>query len=371
MVTPQSVEQRVSRESEAIRTRLRSIAPGTLLHDGVEQILSARTGALITLGDASGLADICDGGFVINMPLTAQRLSELAKMDGAIILSDDASVIRLANVHLVPDSGLPTEETGMRHRTAERVSRQTDALVISISQRRNVVSLYFKGHKITLEDIEVVLAKADAALQALHRSRSKLDEMLEQLTFLELEDLVTLVDLAEIIARFEEVRRMSEEVSRFGLQLGTEGRLIRMQLAELTSGLEMNYSLVVRDYSLDSSRENAQKVLKALARKGRESLQEPTGILEALGFAGAMDSAEEIVRPRGLRILSQIRSLPGFVIDGVVDTLGPLQAILSASAEDLDRVDGVGVRRAKTISDGLARMRSRVGSVAASSWCGR
>jgi len=360
-----------SPEPDAIRAQLKSIAPGTPLHEGVEQILSARTGALITVGDASGLSGICDGGFVINMPFTPQRLSELAKMDGAIILSDDASMIRLANVHLVPDSGLPTEETGMRHRTAERVSRQTDALVISISQRRNIVSLYFRGRKIILKDIEVVLAKADAALQALHRSRTKLDEMLEQFTLLELEDLVTLADLTEIIAKFEEVRRMSGEVSLFGLQLGTDGRLIRMQLAELTANLETNYSLVIRDYASDPGRESARRALEALAEKTRESLQRPSGILDALGLLGVIDSAEEGIRPKGLRMLSQIRSLPGFVIDGVIATFGTLHEILGASAEDLDKVDGIGTRRAKAIIDGLARVRSRAGASTVSSWCER
>ncbi|MEN6430345.1 MAG: DNA integrity scanning diadenylate cyclase DisA, partial [Coriobacteriales bacterium] len=173
------------RTDDMLLAALAAVAPGTLLREGLEHIVSARTGALIVIGDESGVEAITNGGFAVNVPYTPQLLFELAKMDGAIILDSHAERILRANVHLVPEASLPTSETGMRHRTAERVSRQTDALVISISQRRDVVSLYRRGEKITLEDIDVVLAKANQALQTLERYRTRLEEVAAHLTMLE------------------------------------------------------------------------------------------------------------------------------------------------------------------------------------------
>jgi len=219
---------------EAIGAQLKKVAPGARLREGLDMIISARTGALIVIGDPARVDPLCSGGFLIDVPFTAQRLFELAKMDGAIILDAECERILKANVHLVPDSALPTAETGMRHRTAERVSRQTDALVVAVSQRRNMLNLYLVGRRITLDEIDVLLAKANQALQTLQNYRERLTEMLERLTLLEFEDLVTLGDVAEVVGRFEMVRRVGKEVARYTLQLGTEGRLVRMQLDELT-----------------------------------------------------------------------------------------------------------------------------------------
>ena len=236
-----------------MREELRKVAPGTRLREGLDMILAARTGALVVIGDTAGVGELCNGGFLIDTPFTPQRLFELAKMDGAITLDDTAERIIRANAHLVPDSTLPTVETGMRHRTAERVSRQTEALVISVSQRREVVNLYLRGRRLTLEDTEVLLAKASQALQTLQNYRTRLGELLDRLTHLEFDDLVTLGDVAETVARFEMVRRVSDEVVRYIGQLGTDGRLVRMQSDELTAGLDEQYLLLVRDYAADSS----------------------------------------------------------------------------------------------------------------------
>lgn len=347
-------------EYEAFRSELEKVAPGTPLREGLEYILSARTGALIVIGDGEPVQDLCNGGFKIDTAFTPQRIFELAKMDGAIVLDSDVGRIRRANVHLVPDSDLPTTETGMRHRTAERVSRQTGALVISISQRRDVVSLYLGGQRIILDDIEVVLAKANQALQTLQRYRSRLDEVLERLTVLEFDDTVTLADVTEAISRFEMVRRVSSEVSRYITQLGSEGRLVRMQAEELTANVDEDYLLVIRDYAADPGPRKASSIRTALGKMSPDQLVEPGPVAQALSLPTDVQSAEDHIRPRGFRVLRRIPLLPASVIGRLVERFGSIADLMRATVAELDEVDGVGARRAHAISDGLVRMRGRL-----------
>jgi len=346
------------RIDELLRLELRKVAPGTRLREALESIIAGRTGALIVIGDVTNVGAISNGGFAIDIPFTPQRLFELAKMDGAIILDGDCERILKANVHLVPDPGLPTSETGMRHRTAERVSRQTRGLVISISQRREMVTLYLAGQRVTLDDIEVALAKASQALQTLERYRSRLDEVLSRLTALEFYDLVTIADVTEAIGRFELVGRVSREVSRYIVQLGTEGRLIRMQAEELTASVDDDYVLLLRDYAADPGLRKIAAVRAKLAEVTTDRLFEPDSILPVLGISTAMLGPEDHVRARGYRVLARIPMLPSTVVHRIVDRFGSLPAILQASAADLDDVDGVGTRRARSIINGLARVRS-------------
>jgi diadenylate cyclase len=278
-------------------------------------------------------------------------------MDGAIILDQYAARIMRANAHLVPDPSLPTNETGMRHRTAERVSRQTKALVISVSQRRQIVSLYLRGRRMTLEDTEVMLAKAGQALQTLQNYRTRLGEVLDRLTHLEFDDLVTLGDVAEAIGRFEMVRRVSHEVARYIGQLGTEGRLVRMQADELTTGIDEQYTLLVRDYAEDVGSRNATALRVRLGDLPLERLLEPDAVAHELGLT-AGDRAEQHLRPRGFRVLAQIPTLPTTVVTRIVERFGSLPSIVRATAAELDDVDGVGTRRAKAIANALARIRA-------------
>lgn len=345
-------------EEARMRLELEKVAPGTALREGLDYIIAARTGALIVIGDRDSVEPLCNGGFAIDMDFSAQRLYELAKMDGAIIIDRDCNRILLANVHLVPNASLPTVETGMRHRTAERVSRQTSALVISISQRREVVSLYLNGKRVMLEEIDVLLAKASQALQTLLRYRDRLDQMLNRLTELEFEDLVTLGDVTDVIGRFELVQRTSREVARYITELGTEGRLVRMQAEELTATVDEEYLLVLRDYGQDSGRRKGGSVRTELSKLETEQLLEPTTIAQVLGMPGPEPhSADDHLRPRGMRVLRRIPMLPSSVITRIVERYGTLQGVLAATAEDLDEVDGIGERRAIAIADGLARIK--------------
>lgn len=336
---------------------LSAVAPGTELRAGIEHIRSARTGALIVIGDDRGVDDLCNGGFIINVPFTPQRLFELAKMDGAIILDDGAAHILKANVHLVPDALLPTAETGMRHRTAERVSRQTEALVISVSQRRDVVGLYRGGWKIILEDTEVVLAKANQALMTLQRYRTRLDEVAARLTMLEFEGVGTLGDVATVIQRIEMVRRVARDVGRYIVELGSDGRLVSMQAEELTASVEEDYLMLIRDYARDATLRKAAAIRSRVSAMSPEHMLDGTLVAHALGYPATAEAVEQHVAPAGYRLLRHIPMLPGTVITRVIERFGTLTALLEASEEELDEVDGVGHRRARAIAEGLRRMR--------------
>jgi diadenylate cyclase len=345
------------RTRELLRDELRKVAPGTRLREGLDMILAGGTGALIVIGDEQSVTDLCNGGFAIDTPFTPQRLFELSKMDGAIILDHNAERILRANVHLVPDATLPTSETGMRHRTAERVSRQTNALVISVSQRREVVSLYLRGRRLTLENTEVVLAKANQALSTMQNYRVRLDQILDRLTHLEFDDLVTLGDVAEAIGRFEMLQRVAREVQRYIGQLGTEGRLVQMQADELSANIDDQYQLVIRDFAVDGSLRFASAVIQRVRDLPLERLLEPDAVAHELGLT-ASDRAEAHLRSRGYRVLAQIPALPSTVVGRIIERFESLPTLVRATVEDLDEVDGVGTRRAKSIVSALARIRA-------------
>jgi diadenylate cyclase len=345
---------------ELLRSEMKKVAPGMRLREALDAIIAGGSGALIVIGDEANVAGLCNGGFSIDIPFTPQRLFELAKMDGAIILDADCERILKANVHLVPDPSLPTSESGMRHRTAERVSRQTRALVVSISQRREIVSLYLAGHRLTLDHVEVALAKANQALQTLERYRTRLDEVLERLTALEFYDLVTVADVTEAIGRFELVQRVAREVARYIVQLGTEGRLIRMQAEELTASVDETYVLLLRDYATDAGLRKVQAIRSRLAEVPADRLFELESVGPVLSASSAMVGPEDHVRARGYRVLARIPMLPTSITHRIIEHFGSLPQILAASAAELDEVDGVGARRARSIINGLSRVRSHV-----------
>lgn len=333
------------------------IAPGTQLREGLDYIIAARTGALIVMGDETNVARICNGGFDLRTPFTPQRLFELAKMDGAIVLDESCRTILRANVHLVPDWRLPSAETGMRHQSAERVSRQTTALVISVSARRDMVSLYRGGEKYTLEPLEVLLAKANQGLQTLQRYRTRLDEVSGRLTNLEFTDLVTLDDVVAVVQRAEMMTRVSRDVSRSIVILGTEGRLVRLQADELMAGIEDDYVMLLRDYATDRAPKRVAAVRQSLASAPPDRVRDDLAIVGVLGHSGPASLLESHVRPRGYRVLHRIPKLPASVMNRLVDRFGTLQELMLASVAQLDDVEGVGERRARAVIEGLRRLK--------------
>ena len=235
------------------------VAPGTALREGIDGILNARTGALIVIGDPEELSFLNSGGIKLDIEYTPGMLYQLAKMDGAIILGANATKIAVANMQLMPDPTILSLETGTRHRTAERVAKQTAALVIAVSQRRDVVTLYVEESKYVLEDITVVLAKANQALATLEKYRARLDQVSTRLTALEFEAGATLHDVLAVLQRSELVTRMAVEIERRIVELGTEGRLIEMQLEETMVGSAAEKSALVRDYLAEDSDEASRR----------------------------------------------------------------------------------------------------------------
>src|SRR5919109_818707 len=227
-MTPRSGEELAeleARQEPRLVKVLEMVAPGTAVREGIDNIVHARTGGLIVIGDPDELAFLFSGGIKLDIDYTPAILYQLAKMDGAIALNGNVTKIAWANVQLMPDPTILSSETGTRHRTAERVSKQTDALVIAISQRRDVVSLYVGGIKYILEDISSVLSKANQGLATLEKYRARLDQVSSHLTQLEFAGDTVLYDVLSALQRAELVIRMAAEVERYIIELGSEGRL--------------------------------------------------------------------------------------------------------------------------------------------------
>ena len=333
---------------------LATLAPGMPLREGIERIISAGRGALVVIGWDDEVESIVSGGFVINTNATAQRIAELAKMDGALILDNDAERILRANVHLVPDPTVHTSETGTRHRSAERTSRQTRRPVISVSESMSIVTLYLGDRKRVLEDVSSLLFRANQALATLERYRSRLDEVSAILSAREVEDSVTLRDVTVTLQRAEMVRRIAREVEDYVAELGTEGRLIELQLEELMASVDDERSLIVQDYLADRRRKLSTP-LRELNGLGTEELLDLDRIAAALAY-DEEDALDVGVTPRGFRLLSKIPRLPDPVIAKLVQRFHNLQRVMDASLEDLDEVEGVGETRARSIQDGLRRL---------------
>ena len=332
------------------------VSPGTALRDGMDNVVLARTGGLIVIGDEDELAPLLSGGIKLDIEYSPAILYQLAKMDGAITLSHNATKIIWANVQLTPDPTILSRETGTRHRTAERVSKQTDALVVSVSERREVVSLFAGGAKYVLQEIPAILAKANQALATLDKYRARFDQVSMRLTALEFEGAVTLHDALTVLQRAEMVTRMAVEIERYIVELGAEGRLIEAQLEEMLVGVSADRAALVNDYLVDSSEENFTTVVESLPRLPHPDLLDFGRLAELMGYDRKLNTLDFPVTPRGYRILGKIPRLPEPVVENVVRDFGRFDEMLSATAGELEGVDGVGEVRAKEIREGLRRL---------------
>ncbi len=339
----------------AQRAVLARVAPGTPLRDGLERILRGRTGALIVLGHDRVIEELCDGGFRVDIEFSPTRLRELCKMDGAVILTDDAGRILRANVQLMPDPTIPTVESGTRHRTAERTGLQTGAPVIAVSHSMSIISLYYGGRRHEVADPATVLGRANQALATLQRYKSRLDEVAQALSALEIEDFATLRDAMTVLQRLMMVRRIADELTSNVVELGTDGRLLGLQLDELLSGTEGMRELLIRDYLPEDAPELAD-VENELDNLHEETVFELGAIGRALGLPTQGDALDAPVSPRGFRLLATIPRLPPAVLDRLIAHFGNLQGLLAATAADLQAVDGVGEARARVVREGLSRL---------------
>ncbi len=338
---------------------LAAVAPGTPLREGLERIVRGRTGGLIVLGHDERVDALTTGGFPLDIEFTATGLRELAKMDGAVVIDPAQGRIVRAAAQLVPDPTIQTSETGTRHRTADRVSRQTGFPVVSVSKSMNSIALFLHGRRHVVEDPSAVISRANQALATLERYTKRLDEVSRTLSALEVEDMVTLRDVCTTLQRLEMVRHIASEIGTYLLELGTEGRLVALQLAELVSGVDVDREMVVRDYLPTRAGRRARTVsgcLEALDLIGPSDLLDPTSLARALGHPASTEALEAPVSPRGHRMLSRVPRIPDAVRERLIEHHGGLQPLLEADVDHLQQVEGVGEHRARYISEALSRL---------------
>jgi diadenylate cyclase len=347
----------VAATDDLLLSTLAAVAPGTALRDGLERILRGNTGALIVLGHDKAVDQLATGGFNLDVEFSAQRLRELSKMDGAVVVTADLSRITRASVQLVPDPAIPTEETGTRHRTAERVAKQTGFPVVSVSASMRIVALYVGDRRHVLDDSAQILSRANQALATLERYKLRLDEVAGTLSALEIEDLVTVRDAMAVSQRLEMVRRIAGEIEGYGVELGIDGRLLSLQLDELMAGVEADRELVVRDYLVEGRRgRTVADSLSDLDALSATDLLDLSLIATAVGYPATPEALEAAVSPRGYRLLAKVPRLPRLVVDRLVEHFGGLQKLLAAGIDDLQAVDGVGETRARSVREGLSRL---------------
>jgi diadenylate cyclase len=349
-------EEDPRRRNPELLAAIAKVAPGTGLREAVDDVIRSHEGALIVVGNPSELSFLYSGGISLDAPFRPQLLYELAKMDGAIIVDEAIKRLAWANVQLMPDPTIPSNETGTRHRTAERVAKQTGALVVSVSQQRETVTIFVGQSHYQLDPVADVLAKTNQALGTLDTYRQRLEQVLTRLTALEFQNAVVLDDVLVVLQRAEMISRMAQRITRDCVELGSEGRLIRLQLAELVGDVPLERDAIVRDYQALGAGEEATTALAGLADLSYEDLLELGRLAEVLGYERGVNPLDLSVAPRGYRILSHIPRLPEALVRRVVIDLGSLDAVVRASQRELESVEGVGAVRAREIREGLRRL---------------
>jgi diadenylate cyclase len=348
------MESRYSGTNERMRDALARVAPGTPLRSGIDRVVRAQAGALLVLDDGSDVLSICSGGFLVDAPYSPQRLSELAKMDGAIIISAEGGRIARANVHLVPDPSVPTSETGTRHRTAERVARSLNVPVVSASEEMGVINVYAGGGKRQLQEVGHLLDRANQALQTLERYKVRLDDSILNLTAVEVEDVVTLRDVVAVIQRGEMVHRIADEIETMIIELGVEARLLRLQIDELYGEIDDELDLVVADYiPIDRTIGDTLEEMSRLSDDEVLNLR----LAAATLYPGSdtLDLGQE-ASPKGLRLLHRVTRLPQETAGVVADHFGGLAKLQRATVDDLMLVDGMDEPTARSIRETLTRV---------------
>lgn len=339
---------------------IRLTAPGQPIRTALDMIIAGHLGALICVGDSENVLAAGNDGFPLNISFTSNRLFELSKMDGAIVIDEDMNQILRANFHLNPDPSLATNETGMRHRTAARMSVLTDAIVISVSARRAVVNVYVKGKSYEIQPVTEVMSSVNQLIATLQTTRSTLDRSLLRLTALELDDYVTLADITDIISSFEIMQQAKAELKSCIVKLGNQGKLVQMQLEQLAgASMDTEYDLMVRDYASESSQDNARRIRERFSEMTAYELSNPKSVAEVLGF----DDLDEdsVMTPLGLRTLSRVSVVRDGVAEKIVDEYGSLQDLMGDLKKDPDRLGSVGVNNPAILADSLARMHGRKG----------
>jgi diadenylate cyclase len=349
-------EEDPRRKNPELLGAIAKIAPGTGLREAVDDVIRSHEGALIVVGDPNELSFLYSGGIRLDAPFRPQLLYELAKMDGAIIVDETIKRLAWANVQLMPDPTIPSNETGTRHRTAERVAKQTGALVVSVSQQRETVTIFVGPARYQLDPVADVLAKTNQALGTLDTYRQRLEQVRTRLTALEFQNAVVLDDVLVVLQRAETTSRMAQRLTRDCVELGGEGRMIRLQLEELVGDVPSERDAIVRDYAVLGAGDEATDALAELAALSYQELLEFGRLAEVLGYDRGINPLDQTVVARGYRTLTHIPRLPEPLVRRVVSDLGSLEALVRASQRELESVEGVGTVRAREIREGLRRL---------------
>jgi len=344
---------------DAFREALHMISPGTRIREAISAILQSGTGALIGIGDPKRLSELSEGGVKVDAPCTPQLLYELAKMDGALILNKDGTRIVYANRFLKPDTSIPSDETGTRHRAAERMARQAQCIVVAVSEQRSGVTLYVHDVKHVMDNIPTLLNKATQTIQTLEKYMSVLGQTLQELSIREFQDMVTIFDVCKAVQRTEMVVRIAREIEPYLLELGTEGRLISLQLQELLGPVE-EAELIIKDYYRQKGGATYEQVRDKIAALPQSDLLNLGGISQALGYGPNPRTIDTYLTPRGYRILTTTHRLTPQIIEHLVERFGSLQQIVRAPKEDLVEVEGVGEVLAERIRVSVNLLRSQL-----------
>ena len=345
---------------ERMKKAVRLTAPGQPLRSALDMIIAGHIGALICVGDTEHVLAAGNDGFPLSISFTSNRLFELSKMDGAIVIDGDLNQILRANFHLNPDPSLATSETGMRHRTAARMSVLTDAIVISVSERRGVVHVYVDGKSYQLQPVSEIMSSVNQLVSTLQTTRQSLDRSLLRLTALELDDYVTLADITSIFSSFEIMQQAKDELEGCIEKLGIQGKLVQMQLEQLAgASMETEYNLMIRDYAADASEENAERVRAEFLEMSAQDLTNPKKVAEVLGYEDLDE--DSVMSPLGLRTLSRVSVVRDGVAERIVDEYGSLQGLMDDIKNNPDRLGSFGVNNPAILADSLARMHGRKG----------
>jgi diadenylate cyclase len=345
----------IRHKEDALLHILKATAPGTPLRDAINNIVDLRRGGFLLIANEEKAKVVVRSGFELRTKLTPQRLVELSKMDRAIVLDEDLQTILYANAYLVPDPEIPSEETGTRHLTAEKVARQLGVAAIAVSASRGRVTVYYGPYKYLLQDIPTLTARANQALRILEQYRATFDDLSRELTALEFEGRVLPYHIANQIQTIVQMLAIQEEISGVFVELGEEKELMELQLDWLMLDVREAFVLVIRDFQANDR--NPDKIMAIIQQLSPDELLSTEKIMEALGYETKEDVLEEAIASRGYRVLSQIPRLPLSVIERLVEDFGELQNILDASEEELMEVKGVAEVRARAIRMGLQRLK--------------
>ena len=333
------------------------VAPGTALREAIDKIQEAKLGALIVLGNPNDLKDVMGGGFELNTVYSPQKVYELSKMDGGIILSEDIKTIYGANIQLQPNYSIETDESGTRHQAAHRIAQQKGNLVVAVSERRNKITVYYGKFRYLLNEIGDLLTKSSQAITALEKYSLAIEKNHVNLSILEFDNMVTLYDIVECVRMYGLLFRMSEELIEYMAELGSEGRLIKIQYEEIMLNKNESFDALIKDYKI--SNETAEKIGLRVKSLTKEELLDDEKIVCLLGFDTNIINLDEKIEPRGYGLLSNITKISKKDREILVREFSNVQSILMSTASDIAKIKGVSKYKAEHINKSLKRIKNR------------